>query len=501
MLSSFSRRLGIPYPALLALGGATLAFVPGAPRLSLPPDLILALFVAPVLLDAAYDASFRDLRRNWLPVGSLILIAVGVTTAIVAITARLIFPEMPWAAAIALGAIVAPPDAVAALAVLRHVQPPFRIRVILEGESLLNDASALLIYRLAIGAVASGGFSLASALPTFGIIVFGSILAGWLLAWPVAAVAARYRSPPEAVVFQFVSTFAAWLLAERIGLSGVVTVVVLGLTVARRGSLIAARIRIPSFAIWETVTMVLNVLAFTLIGLQIGPILTRVDEPDRVKWIVAAVLILVATISVRLCWTFLYDGIIRMIRVARGPHAEAGPMGNATARGALVVGWSGMRGIVTLATALALPANFPYRDFIELTAFVVVLGTLLIQGLTLRPLLNLVRLPREDVVEQELITARQEALEAALRELDGERTPAAKRLADEYREAKDRAYAGEDPRDTPDNALRRRIVVAARRSIEHLRSTSTIGDDAFRRVEEELDFMELGAQPAETENR
>ena len=251
ILSSFARRVGIPYPALLAVGGAVLAFVPGAPHLELPPELILALFVAPVLLDAAYDASLRDLRANWLPVGSLVLVAVGLTTAAVAVAARLVFPDMPWAAAIALGAVVAPPDAVAALAVLRHVQPPYRIRVILEGESLLNDASALLIYRLAVGAVAAGGFSLVDAAPTFGIVVFGSLIVGWLLAWPIGWVTSRIRNAPESVVFQFVITFAAWLLAERLGLSGVVTVVVLGLTLARKtASALSAQANLSTHLFW-----------------------------------------------------------------------------------------------------------------------------------------------------------------------------------------------------------------------------------------------------------
>src|SRR4051812_31787064 len=163
ILSSFARRVGVPYPALLAVGGALLAFVPGAPQFELPPDLILALFVAPVLLDAAYDASLRDLRRNWVPVSSLVLVAVGLTTAAVAVAARWLFPEMPWAAAVALGALLAPPDAVAALAVLRQVEPPHRMRVILEGERLLNDAAALLIYPLAGGAAAAGGFKVPAA--------------------------------------------------------------------------------------------------------------------------------------------------------------------------------------------------------------------------------------------------------------------------------------------------------------------------------------------------
>jgi monovalent cation/hydrogen antiporter len=499
ILSSFARRVGIPYPMLLAVGGAVLAFVPGAPHIELPPELILALFVAPVLLDAAYDASLRDLRANWLPVGALVLVAVVLTTAAVAIAARQFFPDMPWAAAIALGAVVAPPDAVAALAVLRHVQPPHRIRVILEGESLLNDASALLIYQLAVGAVAAGGFSLVDAAPTFGVVVFGSVIMGWLLAWPIGSVTSQVRNVPESVVFQFVMTFGAWLLAERLGLSGVVTVVVLGLTLAQKtASALSARVRVPSFAVWETATMVLNVLAFTLIGLQIGPILEGVDASERLHLLGAALAMLVVVILIRLAWTFTYDLIVRLKARLSRDRRQQSEITTPSAGGALVVGWSGMRGIVTLATSLALPADFPYRDFIQLTAFVVVLGTLLLQGLTLRPLLKLARLPKEDIVGRELSRARQTALQAALVELKGETTPAARRLSQEYQDALAQALSGGDPLDTPDNALRRRMVLAARQAIEGLRSSSSIGDEAYRRVEEELDLMELSAQQAET---
>ncbi|HWK64076.1 MAG TPA: sodium:proton antiporter [Rhizobiaceae bacterium] len=497
ILSSLARRAGVPSPTLLAIGGAILAFVPGAPRLELPPELILALFVAPILLDAAFDASLRDLRANWRPVGSLVLIAVGLTTAAVAITARQIFGDMPWAAAVALGAVVAPPDAVAALAVLRQVQPPYRIRLILEGESLLNDASALLIYRLALGAVAAGGFSAVDVLPAFLAVVFGSAIAGWLIAWPLGQVTSRITSAPEAVVFQFVTTFGVWLLAERLGLSGVVAVVVLGLTLARGGPSAAVRVRVNSFAIWETATMVLNVLAFTLIGLAIGPILERIGTPEGLHLMVASVAVLAVVILVRLAWTFTYEAIIRLGARLFAGRSRASDMSVPSTAGSLVVGWSGMRGVVTLATALALPPDFPYRDFIQLTAFVVVLGTLVIQGLTLRPLLQLVHLPKDDTVESEVRLARQAALEAVMAEVEGEATPTARRLAEEYRGALGRALDGKDPRDTPDNALRRRMVAAARHAIEDLRSAGSIGDDAYRTVEEELDLMDLSAQPTE----
>jgi monovalent cation/hydrogen antiporter len=182
-LAAAARRVGAPYPVFLALGGAVLAFVPAAPSIAIPPELALALFVAPVLLDAAYDASLRDLRDNWAPVTGLVVFAVGLTTLAVAVVVRAFIPSMPWAPALVLGAVVAPPDAVAATAVLRQLRPPHRILTILEGESLLNDATALLIYRLAVGAVAANGFSVGAVAPTFMLAIAGSLVAGPALGW------------------------------------------------------------------------------------------------------------------------------------------------------------------------------------------------------------------------------------------------------------------------------------------------------------------------------
>src|SRR5215470_17205657 len=182
-LAALARRVGAPYPVFLAVGGALLAFVPGAPLFTVPPELALALFVAPVLLDAAYDASPRDLMDNWAPLISLVVFAVSLTTIAVAVVVRGLIPGMAWAPAIALGAIVAPPDAAAATAVLRPLKPPQRILTVLEGESLLNDASALIIYRLAVGAVAARGFSIGAVAPTFLFSVVGSVVVGPALAW------------------------------------------------------------------------------------------------------------------------------------------------------------------------------------------------------------------------------------------------------------------------------------------------------------------------------
>ena len=206
------------------------------------------------------------------------MVAVGLTTIAVAVVARALMPAMPWAPAIALGAIVAPPDAAAATAVLRQLRPPHRILTILEGESLLNDASALLIYRLAVGAVAANGFSIGAVAPTFLLAVAGSVVVGPALGWLTLRWTDRVRDVPTAIILQFVSTFGVWILADRIGLSGVLTMVCYAMTVARTApERIPARIRIPSYAVWETAVFVLNVLAFVFIGLQIRPILASLE--------------------------------------------------------------------------------------------------------------------------------------------------------------------------------------------------------------------------------
>ncbi|HYQ17308.1 MAG TPA: cation:proton antiporter, partial [Polyangiaceae bacterium] len=225
-LTALSRRLGTPYPALVALAGAGLALVPGTPTLVLDPELALTLFVAPVLLDSAFDASARDLRANWRTVTGLALGAVVLTVVVVAIVARLMVPHMPWAVAIALGAMVAPPDAAAATAVLKQLRPPHRLLVILEGESLFNDASALLIYRLAIGAALAGSLSAASVVPMLLIVTVGSGLLGLLVSRLLFPLTSGIQDIATAVVIQFCGTFGVWMLAERLHLSGILTVVV-----------------------------------------------------------------------------------------------------------------------------------------------------------------------------------------------------------------------------------------------------------------------------------
>jgi CPA1 family monovalent cation:H+ antiporter len=490
LLSILAKRAHLPYPALLALGGASVALVPGTPTLNIPPDLILALFVAPILLDAAHDTSLRDLRKNWRAISSLVLFAVALTTVAVAFVARHFFPDMPWAAAIALGALLAPPDAVAALAVLRHVSPPHRVRTILEGESLLNDASSLLIYKVAVAAVAVGSFSASTALPTFALTTVGSVVSGWVLAKIAGRLMAPLRDAPTATILQFATTFGVWILAERLGLSGVITIVVFGLTAGRRRTSSAnSHVRFLTNSTWEAATFVLNVLAFTLIGLQLRPVIEAFPEGQRWRMVSVALMLLAVVVLVRLAWVSVY-GFARH-QVGKGPNDK-----KASLKGGLLVGWSGMRGIVSLAAALALPVGFPYRDFILLTAFTVVLGTLVIQGMTLRPLLGWLKLPPDTKLQDELSLARAAALEAAMAELERRTGPEVDRMRMEYRAALSDVRDGNDPQDSPDNALRQEVLPVARKAIDKLRDSGQIGDDAYRAVERELDLLELSSRTA-----
>ena len=497
VLAALARRVGAPYPVFLALGGVLLAFLPVAPSFTLPPELALALFVAPILLDAAYDASLRDLKDNWRPLTALVVVAVGLTTVAVAVVARAIIPAMAWAPAIALGAVVAPPDAVAATAVLRQLRPPHRILTILEGESLLNDASALLIYRLAVGAVAANGFSVGAVAPAFLLAVAGSMVVGPALGWLTLQLMDRVQHIPTAIILQFVMTFGAWLLAEHLGLSAVLTVVFFAVTAARTSpARTPARTRIPTYAVWETAVFALNILAFIFIGLQIRPILESLAPAERGQYFIVAGAVLLTVILVRLVWHMSFNAVVRWRHRRVGFHPPR-PMLRPTVGSGLIISWSGMRGIVSLAAAMALPSAFPYRDLIVLTAFAVVLGTLVIQGLTLKPLLRALDLHDDDPVGREVRTARERALRAGLASLAGDASATADAVRQEIAAHLTPAAAQaetDEPTPSARGELHRGAVDAARQAVLDMRASGEIGDDAFHEIEEELDWLEMASR-------
>jgi CPA1 family monovalent cation:H+ antiporter len=492
-LAAVARSINVPYPSLLALGGAAVALLPGGPQFELDPELTLALFVAPVLLDAAFDTSVRDLRAHWIPVTCLVLAAVGITTLAVAWTAHALVPGLPWAAAIALGAIVAPPDAAAASAILKQLHLPHRLLVILEGESLLNDASALLIYRIAVLAVVSGGLEATTVLPMALLSIVGSVLVGYVLARLYVRLAMDITDTPSFIVLQFAGTFGAWICAEHLHLSAIVTVVVYAITVARDAPrLMPAKRRIPSYAVWDLAVFVLNVLAFLLIGLQLRPILSSLEPAQRFEYFLVAAIVLGAVVAARFFWVFSYLLVARLKVGWLGPGRWPGSAGP-SARSSLLVSWCGMRGIVTLAAAYALPAEFPYRDLILLTAFCVVVGTLVVQGLTLRPLIIHLQLRDDNLVGREVALACKNLAKTGLAVLDQDHSREGRSLREELEAQLRRVHSGQTQKFGPYDELRARIVAAQREALLRMRESGEIGDAAFHQVEAQLDVAEMSA--------
>jgi Na+/H+ antiporter len=500
LLAALARRIKVPSPSLFALGGVIVALLPNGPRISLEPDLALALFLAPVLMDAAFDNSLRDLRENWIPVTSLVFIAVAITTTAVALVARSLVPAMPWPVAIALGAAVAPPDAAAATAVLKEVRLPRRLVAVLEDESLLNDASALLVYRLAVGAAVAHLGDVTAVASTLALVLVGSVALGALFAFAFGSVVARFSDVPSSIVLQFLGAFGVWILADRLELSGVLVIVTAAAILSRRSALtMPATVRVSAYAVWDTAVFVLNALAFIMVGLQLGPIMDRLSHAHHVNYAIFAAVIVATVILARLGWLMSYNILLRLtnrIFGDRTPRSLAPPR----YKRSLLAAWCGMRGIVTLATALALPDGsgaapaFPYRDLIVLTAFAVVLGTLVIQGFTLRALATMLNLEDDSTGPDEIHAGRVQMFIAALESLGQDNSDIAADLRREYSDLLkhiDGSGADSPQAHEADLALRAKARAAARARLNQMRLAGAIGESTFQELEAELDLMEI----------
>lgn len=489
----FSRKFLIPYPTMLAIAGVIVAAVPWAPEIGIDPQLALALFIAPVLFDAAYDLPPRTLRQNWLPLVSLAAIAVILTTAAVAFVGVTV-AGLPLAAAIALGAIVAPPDAAAATAMLERFNLPRQTYVVLKGESLLNDAVSLLIFSAAVAAAASPSF-FASVLPLLAFAVPGGLIFGYLAGRAYMLIGIKLAGTLGGTLLEFVATFGTWIIAEHLHLSAILAIVAYAMVIARyMPERQSARHRIHSYSVWEAAVFLLNVLAFLLMGLQARQIFLEM-EPDRLTFaITVAISVFITVVVVRMLWELLYN---RTMALFPSRHAtKQAP----TLAMSLVAGWCGMRGLVTLATALALPFDFPSRDIILLAALAVVLGTLIIQGLTLGPLIHFLRFEPDHSWGKDLSQARVELIETALKELETKQGKSAKILRDVYASEREIARSGEHPREVGEmDELRRNIIVAKREKLADMRRADAIDDDMFHILEQELDWAELAASSPESE--
>ena len=485
MLLQLARRTSIPYPALLAGAGVALAWMPGAPALTLDPETALALFIAPILIDAAFDFPAGTARTLWRPLLALAGVAVVLTAGAVT-WLGMAFAGLPFYAALALGAIVAPPDAAAATAISGSVQMPRRAVTVLKGESLLNDASALLLFSTAILIQSHGGIDADLAIRV-GIAAPGGVLLGLALAWLMRYVQPLVSGTLSGNILQFVTGFGTWIVAERLGLSAVLCLVTFAMTIARSAALTTApRARIHDFAVWETAVFLLNVLAFLLMGFQARTIVGAMT-PERLReaaWFAA--LVVLCVISVRMAWVLLYNRLAHRFAHFRGDYPAA------SWQHGVVIGWCGMRGLVTLATAFALPTQFPQRDLIVLTAFAVVLATLVAQGMTLAPLVRRLGLDGDDGLGDELAQARIAMADAALATLEGSGAAAAHwRFGYETKRAALMEHgdvaAAEEKRALGLSAIRQQ-----RTRLEQLRAEQRVGPDAFLVLQEELDFAEVG---------
>jgi Na+/H+ antiporter len=490
LLLQVSRWLGIPYPGMLALAGVGVGMLPWAPRLEIEPRLALALFIAPALLDAAFDTAPRELRRNWVPLVSLVFFAVILTTAVVALAGRTV-GGLPWGPAVALGAIVAPPDAAAASAVLHQFRLPRRTLTILQGESLLNDAVALLIFGAAVFVTVPTGSGFASSSFLLCLAVPGGAVVGWLFGRLYVLLAPLVAGTLGSSILQFIATYGVWIIAEDLHLSPIITVAVYAMTLARcLPARTSARERVHSYSVWAVVVFLLDVLAFLLMGMQARLIVSRLSPGDLGRELAFAGVVLGLVILVRMAWIMIYGTAIRCFRPP-GVPVPSMCLG-------LLASWCGMRGIVTLATALALPNRFPGRDRIVLSAFVVVLGTLIVQGLTIKPLIAWLRIAPDDSLEEEISMARTAMLDSALQTLAVCRGGEADAVRAEYERARTLAQDRAHPQAaTGYNRLRMEAIAAQRKVLEKLRVEGRIDDDAYHRLEEELDWAQLGVAPRE----
>lgn len=490
VLLVLARKLNVPYPTLLAAAGLGFAALPFAPEISVEPHLALALFIAPALLHAAYHTSPRALRRYWFPLLSLAVFAVLVTTATVALVG-VTLGGLPLAAAFALGAIVAPPDAAASEAVLGEVGIPRRGLLLLQGESLLNDATALLLFGLASAFATHSDtpvtpWALAAAVP--GGIVFGAVAA-----WAYLKVVRLFSGTLGSSLADFAVTFGIWLLAERLHLSSVLAVVVFGMIVSQRRPIDQpARDRLQSEAVWSAAVLVLNIVAFMLMGLQSRDVLIHLPAAERWPAIGFAAAVLATVLATRIAWVFFVRFVEGVIAARYAPAwLPKPPPWNAS----VVLSWSGMRGLLTLATAFALPQAVPGRDLIVLAAFGVVIGTLVIQGLTLGPLIRRMNLGEDAGLADKIAPARKRLIEAGLGVLPAQGGEAADALRFRYGAAGKVTAEADDPQATSEfDELHLEMIACQRQVLHQMRDSGEIAEDVYRRLQQELDWSEVDAR-------
>jgi Na+/H+ antiporter len=487
---------GLPVPLLLVCGGLLLGFVPGLPQVQLAPDVVLVGILPPLLYSAAFFTGLRDLRSNLRPISLLAVGLVVATTCGVALVARAAVPELSWGSAFTLGAILSPTDALAATEVLNRVSLPRRIVAILEGESLLNDGMALVLYKFAVAAAVTGAFSVWNFAWRLPVNVVGGIAVGLVVAYCVRQVRKRVDDTPTEVAIALLSGYLAYLPATAIGVSGVLAAVTIGVYMGwYTPELTTVETRLSGNAFWEILVFLVNALLFALIGLQLHGIASRLSITWTLVGECAAVV--AAVVVVRVVWvpifTYVPRALFRTIR-ERDPYPPW--------QAPVVISWAGVRGAVSLAAALALPVDVPQRDRIVFITFVVILVSLLGPVLTLAPLARALGLHDDGAIERQEAKARIRAAEAALERIeeiaaDGwAYDDSLERARGQYRFRTNRFLArltgedggGAEERSAQYQRLRRELLDAERSAIVSLRNDGTITEEVMHRVLRDIDL-------------
>jgi monovalent cation/hydrogen antiporter len=478
----------VPYPIFMVLGGLVLSFVPGLPEFDLPPELVLVAFLPPLLYSSAFFTSLRDLRANMYPIGLLSIGLVAATTVCVAAVAHAVVEGLPWSAAFVLGAVVSPTDPLAATSIASRLGVPRRVVTIIEGESLVNDATALVLYRVAVVAVTTGAFSIWEAGPRLVLSAIAGIGIGLVVGYVVRQVRRRMTDPPSEIAISLLTGYLAFLPADALGVSAVLAAVTAGIYLGwHTPELTNAETRLQGFSFWTILVFIVNAALFTLVGLQLPSVLDGLDAWSTGELVVAAVSVCATVVLVRIAWVLFFTYFQRQqLRL----------------RGATVVAWAGMRGAVSLAAALAIPlqtdtgAPFPARELLIFLAFCVILVTLVGQGATLPALIRVLGIEDDGGDAREEAKARKRAAMAALErlaQLEGEDwvlDDTAGRLRGLY-DFRVRRY-GERFDENTDGAnearslsyqrLRRELLDAERTAVLELRREGVVSDDVMNRV-------------------
>ena len=497
-----ARHFKFPYPIALVIGGALLGFVPRLPQLQFDPQFLLVLVLPPILYQAALLTSWHEFKANIRPIGLLAIGLVIATTLAVGATLKLLIPDIPWAAAFVLGAIVSPPDVAAATAILSRLNIPRNVVTVLEGESLVNDASGLVIYKFAVAAVLTGAFSLWQASQEFVGVAVGGVVIG-LLMGRVFVFIHRYLGDAFIEVLTTLAVpYVAYIFAESLQVSGVLAVVAAGIVRGRYSpEIVSAEMRIIARSVWNLLVFLLNTLIFILIGVQLSAIVARLTDYSVGELFFYGTFVSAVAIFVRFAWVYPATYLPLVVRAMLGEQVAPPREGEV-----FIMGWCGMRGIVSLAAALALPQTlqdgspFPERDLIIFLTFVVIAVTLVLQGLTLKPLIRMLKVGRDWSLQEEQQRAQMALGKAAIAAIDavaakdGISNELAERIRAEFAEKITLSVPGglvlrhsgaDDAR-----RLRDAAVKAERQELIRLWRENQISDEVLHHIEEDLDYQE-----------